>query len=367
MTTKSTPDTEVESLHYQIADLDDLTPGSVFVRADGSKRYVLFLANATLRGRKAEKFPQRVVFSNENGDVFDMTVNDFFRGTKFYNVEPDLERRLENLLVLVPSEAGTLDEAVAATLTLTTDDEQVDFGTDDEQVVASLTAVDESDSDLNEVLGDEPVHPGPALAFISAEGAKPPVPAEVLAALVTSYQQEPRFADKQVIHKITFGLPANISAEAIKQCFGLDGAEFTAYPLFELNADDFGSEARIVDWSDIIGGFRQYDKGVVSLQIVLGETVETTEDRVIHVVDVGGELTADQLDAVVEAFQAAPVAQTVGQLAPVAPVVQAAPTVQVAPVVQPAPIAHHGNHVHPVVQPAPVVHHAQPQVQVAAQ
>jgi hypothetical protein len=80
---------------------------------------------------------------------------------------------------------------------------------------------------------------------------------------------------------LTFTVPVNISTDAIKSCFDVGTIRSDAiYSIFELNGNDFGSDARRIDWSHSIGAYPEYFNGKIALQIVLAEPYETVQDLV---------------------------------------------------------------------------------------
>src|SRR5271156_6411217 len=84
-------------------DLALLTPGAVFLNKVGRIAKILFLSNTSLlttaKASILEEHPVQVVYANELGEVFNRKLDDFVKKYKFYNVDPELESRLENLFV----------------------------------------------------------------------------------------------------------------------------------------------------------------------------------------------------------------------------------------------------------------------------
>ena len=299
---------------YTVTDLEDLTPGAVFIREDGSKRFVLFVANATLTGKKAERFPIRVVFANSNAEVFDIDVKSFFVKCKFHNVEPELEHRLDSLFVFKTDDNVTLDQAVTSAMQLNEDEENKEILSfdDNESEDVSPVSVTANVGDLtseqvpvvpnNDFLIPEVTYP---ISFINTGSLAPKVKAELLQAMLINYQQEPQLSSGYLMHKLTFTVPANITTDAIKSCFDVGSERSDAfYSVFELNTVDFGSDARRVDWSHSIGAYPEYFNGKISLQVVLAEPYKLVSSEPYTIANVTEPVIEEQ------AIEDAPIIET---------------------------------------------------------
>lgn len=285
--------------NFSIADLDDITPGAVFLRPTGTKRFVLFLANTKLKGEKAKDYPQVVVFANDDGDVFSMSAREFLKSSKFHNVEPSLETKLEALFTYKDSddEELTLDDAVQAAVEVGAEDlliidsdededeleldsimqENVGFGDDSAEALAAVAEVAASHTnDLTEALLETPIE----FNMIAGQ-PMPAVPPDLLAALVVSYSQEPQLAANLVLHKITFDTAANISREDIRSSLGAGiQPDAPSYPTFTLNASFFGEDAGEIDWTHSVGSYPTLINGQTYLTVILSRQFEEpqTED-----------------------------------------------------------------------------------------
>jgi len=110
-----------------IADaLSLMTPGAVFVNKNGRTAKLLFVTNTSLLTTASQdvqdEHPMQVVYANDDNEVFSRVLEDFIKRYKFYNVDAELESRLENLFVF--SENDPAHEAIAAEV----DDEEDDQG-----------------------------------------------------------------------------------------------------------------------------------------------------------------------------------------------------------------------------------------------
>src|SRR6185437_4225897 len=76
-----------------------LTPGSVWLKQDGKQVKVLWITNTTLSAKQQAMAPIQIVYSNEDGNVYSRTVESFLKVHQFWNVDPELENKLENLIV----------------------------------------------------------------------------------------------------------------------------------------------------------------------------------------------------------------------------------------------------------------------------
>ena len=198
-----------------LADLSLITPGAVFHRKNGKKRFVLFLTNTSVPVQDSDKYPPRVVFANEENQVFCVSAENFIKNCKFYNVEPVLEERLNNLLAFIEPEANE-DEDLAFTLgddsgfpSLEADEQPAEASAEDEGA-----SVAEDETAAVETAASALVENDPQYLITFAATGNPSgigIPAELLSEMVVAYDQEPNLGQGAHFHKITFQLPANIS------------------------------------------------------------------------------------------------------------------------------------------------------------
>ena len=267
-----------------LEDLDMLTPGAVYIRANSSKRYVLFLTNSTLTGDKALKHPQRVVFANDQNEIFCIPVEDFIASSKFYNVSASLESKLDLLLIFNDEDPTEED------FSLSDNDATDDFIVSDEDLVSSedqstevMSALSSTSTEFNVPASYvETVKDYPSIIFnYNSEdySGKPAIDANLLSEMLYSYSQEPNLSVNAIYHKLTFKLPINVSVDAIKACFDInttvEDLDRPFYTSFNLNPDVFGeADSGLVDWNHSIGAFKCLENGNVMLNIILAENFE---------------------------------------------------------------------------------------------
>jgi hypothetical protein len=111
-----------------------LTPGSVWVRPDTNRRVkFLFLTNEKLSPKLQLKNPSQVVYVDENGDIFNRSIDVFRAQYQFNHVDGELEKRLSGLFVFDLDDVMSVEDS---------DDEDIEVG--DEQEDDSLTEIDTS-------------------------------------------------------------------------------------------------------------------------------------------------------------------------------------------------------------------------------
>jgi hypothetical protein len=69
--------------------LDLLTPGTVWLRRDGSQAKFLFVTNTALSPKTQLAHPPQVIYSDSKGNIFNRDIDDFFR---VYTM-PNLKRK----------------------------------------------------------------------------------------------------------------------------------------------------------------------------------------------------------------------------------------------------------------------------------
>lgn len=295
-----------------IADLEQLTEGAVWHRADGRASRVLFVTNKTLPVKVQEVFPQMVVYADENDNVLSVPVDRFVSNRKFYNVEPELESRLLNLLALA-ADSGEDEEFDLEGDTLEVEgddllDDTTFSGTDVHRTIVNFTP---HSIDL-------PVVIDPLL----------------LASLVSSYQQLPG-ADNTIQHAL-FIRAEGVTKAGLKASFSPSNEAVNAVFDFTVETRD---EVLEIGRSTFVGVFPAVFYDVDMYQVVF--TTDAPAEEALEI-----EQDFAELEAAVDA--------------PAAPAVTAQPVVAAAPavVIQPQVAAQ------PAVAAAPAVT-IQPQVTVA--
>src|SRR5882672_9962843 len=89
-----------------------LTPGAVFLNEKGRTVKFLMLTNTDLPAKVQVKHPPQVVYADDEGNFYNRDVDNFLEYYKFYNVDPELESRLDNLLVFNADDSDEITEEV---------------------------------------------------------------------------------------------------------------------------------------------------------------------------------------------------------------------------------------------------------------
>ena len=333
-----------------------LSKGSQWMRRDGSQVKFLFLTNTSLSPRTQEKHPPRVIYADVNGDVYDRTVAEFLKIYQFYNVDGELEQRLNRLIVFNPEDYATIqddDEVIQIT-----DSDEDDEDTDSiipEAPKADETLAEQMLRELTASAGEE-THLSVTFAVSRHEGLRQPkLTAEDLAQAVVLYSNEPNDHFNITEHKLLFPLGGPITEESLREIF---------HPSTEVNTVDYFTVTTKyrrdeIVWSSWIGIVPEYSVNGLYAAVLVG-TDNVTLDKaptpgVDEVVVPGIEQqqqqaaqTTNEFDpaailahaaqaAAIEAATAAPVEapQQQQQVEPVTPVPVSAPVVESQPPIQP--------------------------------
>lgn len=252
-----------------------LTPGSVWLKGDSKKVSVLMVTNTTLPERLQKKFPPQVVYVNEEGNYYNRSVENFFEIHQFYNINPELESRLENLIVFdmdnssdedldaeIPEEEGEEEE----------DDQPVQvFSMDGNGVVENSSESDESNEvqakakkqTLAEYLayGDDSDESASnsrkSIDFAFSQGLQPAINADDLRNSFVSYTQEPNGSLNLTVHKLMFELSESVSLANLKDVFIPDD-ERSIVDAFKLKSSFY---EEVIAWTDYIGVFPEIRQG----------------------------------------------------------------------------------------------------------
>ncbi len=319
------------------ADLDLLTPGSIFRRGDGRESRFLMLTNTALPAKMQRKFPPQVVYADEVGNILSCDIDRFLSVREFHIVDPELEERLNNLLTLTNSESSR-DEGGEDSLDLDDDDalEVTDDGDDDSELEAALSGMTGTDTETgaeehgeDEFMNAEEV----PISFIPNSTELPVVlTAEALRAAVTSYQQSPSTHDNSIQHVLFVRADGNINAKSLTASFSpASEGVLTTYE-FEI---DLGAGPVAVNWDKFIGVYPCIFYGSSMFQVIFSESVGSAPSIVAD--EVVGSAAPVGAAPVAQAAPAAPAVVAAAPAPAVAPVVAAAPVVSVAAAVQAAP------------------------------
>jgi hypothetical protein len=180
-----------------IVDLEFLMPGHVFIREDGREARFLFLTNTVLSAKQQKEYPPQVVYADENNNVLSCNIERFLAHRKFLNVDPELEARLQALLLQTSSSEDTLDlDGDDDELLVTGDEDEGENGgelsegeTEAELYAPGSMTVEEASANL----ADELESLGASLQIVYHPQSELPavIDPQVLAEATTSYQQSP--------------------------------------------------------------------------------------------------------------------------------------------------------------------------------
>jgi hypothetical protein len=318
--------------NFNIADVTDfLTPASVFTREDGREARVLFLTNTALPEKLKSKFPPQVVYADENDNVLSCGIEKFLSIRKFFNVDPELEQRLNNLLAASSGD----DEDVL--------DLMADGGSGDDELEVSDGGQegDDDDLDLSALEAEAGITSSQTRDLDSIDTKtqvvtfsvrNPELPAvvdpEALTAAVVSYQQQPSADLLATQHVLFIQAEAGINAQTLGAAFS--PANENTNQTFEFAVDADGSGVmQAVNWDTFIGVYPCVFYGQRMFQ-VLFSVANLPADHSAIIEGIAEEVAEEVAAEVLNAIDAVPVvAQVDSQPAAPAPAPQASQTIQV--------------------------------------
>jgi hypothetical protein len=230
---------------FNIADVTDfLTPASVFTREDGREARVLFVTNMALPEKLKKQFPPQVVYADENDNILSCDIDRFLNKRTFFNVQPELEARLNNLLAAPASDSGedVLDLMGDDDLTLT-DDGDGDLDLSAMERDAGIGSNDSEDIDSQD----------PIVVFSPRNADLPSVfDIDTLTAAVASYQQQPSADLSAVQHVLFIKAEAGIDATVLDAVFS--PANEARNQTLEFAVDAYGTGTmHSVNWDTFVG------------------------------------------------------------------------------------------------------------------
>ena len=245
-------------------DIMFLTPGSVWLKSDGSKSTVLCITNGSLPAKVQEKFPPQVIYYSEEGDILSQPVDFFMERRQFHNVDPETEATIDALIARITPEIEETDdmESDEEELILAEDGEvgEDEFapGEDGAEVVAEGS--EEAAPKALEAAVTEPDF----ISFSSvAEGLE--IAAMVLSECAVSYEQQPMISEGYISHIIEFDraklASAGVTPFDLNALFNPDSEK--VLPVFAVNQD------YVVDWSAFLGVYPRMSrkKALLSLHL----------------------------------------------------------------------------------------------------
>jgi hypothetical protein len=335
-------------------DLALLTPGSTFVNKKGRVAKLLWVTNVSLLTTADEatqnNHPVQVVYANEDNEVFNRELDDFIKRYRFYNVDPELESRLDNLLVFseddhVPDEddTGPLGATasqiglVNARKTGRISGSELHAGNiakrsvvDDVPATDAMWAPTQTNKIVADALtvGDEEegllLPPQQADVDAEANAARDlstavrvvfntlsgslvgtSVPDRLSNALV-AYGQEPDITQSLIIHRLTFALDEELTIEALQNLFRPRETEGDTRHTIDVFDVQTAYASDVIVWTSYIGVFPDYNRGGLYATVMVGTDevralpaeVEQVEEQLTEFV--GQENTQEVRDAIVD-------------------------------------------------------------------
>jgi hypothetical protein len=276
----------------EIKDL--LTPGSVWLRRDGAQIKVLFYTNQSLTSKQQEKFVPQVVYADADARVLSRDLDSFGGMYTFLNIDPDLEKRVENLIVFKASDYLTVDDP---------EDEIQIVDDEEDQQKPDDAAEAPTPKEKPVVLVHKPVLSASTgekrlltVDFkISAESglAMPKLSAADLTNACHVYTREPDEHYRMTVHRLAFKRSETVTVDSLKEAF---------HPSKSVNTVDafrvrtqFDQE--IFVWDSWLGIFPEYSVSGLFLTVYVGTSdspVDTEETPGVEAVNVATYAPAKQ-------------------------------------------------------------------------
>jgi hypothetical protein len=274
----------------------NLTYGSIWLRANGTQAKFLFLTNQSLTAATQIKHPPQVVYADADGNIFNRDVDDFFRIYTFLNVDGDLEKRLESLLVFNASDYSTVvdaDDAEQETPDPVADEpeEQEEAEGEPEETLADqlyrelVSEPDEKEKEkalqVSFGLSD---HAGVATPVLTS--------ADLSQALIM-YSREPNANYDLTQHRLTFKLGGKVTLDSLREVFHPSKTVNTV-DYFEITTR-YGID--VVVWDSWIGIQPEYTVRGLYAAVYVGTTdapTDTEETPGVEAVEVEHQTPAQQ-------------------------------------------------------------------------
>lgn len=239
-----------------IVDMEFLTKGSVWLTKSGLRSFVLCVTNTWLPPDVQEANPPVVVYCDDKGRISHKDVEDFLSSRKFYNVDPGLEARLDELIQI----SGDVTEEEALNL-------------DEAPPEGSIEGdVDPTDFKVGFFLED------------SENLANPVLTEAALVDAFVSYSEEPVMVPsdqpEQTRHRFNFKLGGAVSLATLAGAFDPSVAEANDTKLYAAFGTLIEGQIKQVDWDTFLGVYPSYAGGVTFGSVYLGKDVpQTAEDE----------------------------------------------------------------------------------------
>lgn len=323
-----------------ISDYDFLEPAHVFKREDGRTARLLFLTNTALSQKQQKQFPPQVVYADENNNVLSCDIERFLSRREFVNVDPELEQRLNALLV--GSSTSDDDELDLDTDELLVTDADSDSesdedgeGEDADDFETELQVAD--DTEDQEVDSKYPLDEDskPIAQFIPQNELQMILDPQYLATLVSSYQETPNLIDGSIVHTVFVRAAEGVTKEKLYASFSPTHEELNNTFAFKIMLN---GQLTTIDW-DAFGGVYScvyYESEMFQLIFVESSELRSSKTLAAAEAAVAAETAVEVVEAE-EVEVTAPPATVVANTTGV--VVQASTKVTASPAAAPAQIA----------------------------
>lgn len=314
-----------------------LTQGSVWTRNEGQKEgsqvKVLWITNTSLGNKAQAKHPPQVVYASVDGNVYNRDIESFVAQYSFYNVDPDLEGRLDSLLTF--NEGDYEDEEESDEEVSIDSNEESEEQEQEQQLaapksLADMLASEDEDESTTDLLASaleqhessDFVFHHTEVGFVMSQGENTAIDPEVLTSSLVACAQEPNKEMSFLQTRLLFRLSDEVSVEKLTQAF---------MPL----GDDSGIDAitiagpyfsQVIAWTDFVGVFPEVAQGIAYASVIIGEgNSKEQEDQALNEEEfvINEVLVESQTEVVQEQEIIQPLSQTE------APAEHSAPTVVV--------------------------------------
>jgi hypothetical protein len=261
------------------SQLEFLSPGSVWMRKDGRTAKFLFITNTALKAKTQLQHPPQVVYADNDGKVYNRDIDGFLEMYKFYNVDGELELKLNNLFVFNEADYASDDAAETAEASEAVEQAVVDLlvtdevpqsaneGTLAEQLMAELSGDNEPVVAASN--SNDGVHVG--FAFAVEEGlVDSPLSARELTDSLVVYSQDPNGTFNLTQHRLLFELSEKVTIDNLRTAFAPSETNSTV-DAFEVRTK-LGTD--LVYWTHFIGVYPEFSTNGLYASVLVG-----TEDN----------------------------------------------------------------------------------------
>lgn len=321
-----------------IIDHEFLMPAHTFARkSDGATSRILFITNTALSPKVQKAHPPQVVYVDENDNILSRDILGFLETREFVNVDPELEAKLNALLVqnvefpedeldldvdleddvLVITGSDELDDVLAGMSGAELSGETESEESDDEVQVIGASVADMSDVEADMAEGDDLS----SVSYVAVnEGLPANLTAEQLSAATVSYQQEPS-PTGGIRHVLFIRAGEGVTRAMLDASFNTAHLEQCTIYAPQI---DFEGETLMPASYEFVGVYAASFYGSNMYQVILDEDTNLSDDESAEV----AALMSEELPQVSNVVDAVPT-----EPEPI-PVIQPQPTQPVAPALQ---------------------------------